>query len=402
MYDKEIKDNILEALKRNLLFGNDIIVDDFFRVKLVNDDKIQLVSFVYTQKDFETYIKNNNNQLCIPEWVDCIDKNCFKSLELFSSCLFLSNDKFRFGIKFPDNIKEVSSSIFFNWKNKFSWVIAKYISGEEDLLSKLYVHYLNYVYLPSFEVNSYNLTKYNGIHSFLYTSNKNLRVYFKNYQGTLGSLAILYSNKNNIFKRYCDIISFCVLNEFNEDGICIRGKSNLFKEIYGLSLVDDSNEFNLHGVDIELSYIPTWTYGFEDYDISDRGKLSLANGNFIMDKSISLLSVNCFKMSNKVQDKTGVLNIELSPVLKEIKKYSFKDLYCLEGVTIINRPILEDKCFCDCKNLKYLNFVNYSLNDFNINSIYNCNESVIINLSDWSGTIEEYKKLNGSMVGVGL
>lgn len=397
MCNKDIRENILETLNRNLLFGNDVIVDDFFCVNLLNDNKIQLVSFVVTNEiKFKNFIKRNNYRLDIPEWVDSIDKNAMKSLEDFSRTMYYNG--FKFGIKFPDNMKQIPSNLMSSYMNRFKFIIGKNICEDYDLISELSIEFYDYIYLPNFEVTEVNLSKYSGIHNFLFSSNRSLRVYFKNYQGTLGSLAVLYNKLKikNYSQRFLNIVSECVRQEYNVNGECICEKSNVYKDIYGICLKDTVDNGSMKivwqpGVDIELSYIPTWSSSFENYELSDKGKLLLSTGNFKMDKSVTLLSSNCFNIDKEIQTRIGILNIELSPMLKKIDKYSFKDLYCLEGLTVVNKPQLEVMWLYNCPNLKYLNLLSYTDMEFNINTIYKCNESAILNLQNWSGTVKEYR-----------
>lgn len=389
---EDIRENIIEVLDRNLLFGNDVIIDDFFCINLLNN-KINLVSIVTTDdKKLIDVIKKNNYILEIPEWIDSIDKNALASLNELSREMF--NYKMKFGLKFPDKLEEIPSKLLSSPISRTRFIIGKNICRESDFISESYVDYYDYIYLPNFEITKDSL-KINCLHHLLYSSNRKLRVYFKNYQGTLGSLSVLYhkSSIKDYSQRALNIVSELVKQEFEENGECVCGKSTLYRDIYGLCLKDtiETKKVWKIGVDIELLFIPTWSSSYEDYEISEKGKLLLSTGNFNMEKSVSLLSPTCFNLSEDVQNRIGTLNIELSPMLKKIEKYSFKNLYCLEGLTIVNKAELEDMWLYNCNNLKCLNLLSYKYMEFNINTISGCNESAILNLLDWSGTIKEYK-----------
>lgn len=383
------RDEIIEALGKALLLDVECVIDDVYVIRLIDDNKIELVDLKVSEEVYK-YLRKNHMTFKFPECIDIFAESCLNKLPIIVQSYFHQNYcynyKVGFYFKFPSHLTELQTNMFIKFGLYDFEHITIYGFLADNIVKTNILNMslpdLRCIYFPSVNI-------WSNREDFLLFMKKDCKLYFKDFIGTLGAL-LMYNRCE--YKDYLDMISKCVKKQFLDNEYYNDSSEYIHNEIFGISLTKwNKNQGFNPGVNIVLLYITGLTL-YSETEVSNVGKEMLSSGIIKIDDFITEIDNHCFRISNETQDTLCNLSIELPKMLKHLVHFTFKNLKILKTLTIKGTPFICDTCLCGCDNLECINSNDYSFENFNTKGFI-CDDSVKLNLLDWSGTIGEFKKL---------
>lgn len=389
------RDEIIDALGKALLLDIECVIDDVYVIRLRDDNKIELVDLKVSEKVYK-YLRKNHMTFEFPECIDIFAESCLNKLPIIVSSYFYQNYcynyKIGFYFKFPSHLTELYTSMFSDFGlYDYEHVTVYGFLGENiiktNILNTL-LYDLKCVYFPSMNILNYK----KNVFGYINDIGKDCMVYFKDFIGTMGTLLIYDEFRDSEYKESLNVISKCIENQFLNNQYYSQNCEYVYNEIFGIGLYEHNTSKSYNpGVNITLLYIPGLTLD-SDTEMSNAVKEMLNSGIIKVDNFINEIDNFCFRIPSTVQNKLNNLSIELPRVLQKLEFYTFKNLKILKTLTIQGTPIICRHCVYGCDNLESINCKDYTFDTLNVNGFI-CNDSVKLNLLDWSGTIGEFKKL---------
>lgn len=391
------RDEIIEVLGKSLLLGIECVIDDIYIIRLSGDNQIELVDLKVTEEVYK-YLRSHHMTFEFPECIDIFADSCLEKLPKIVQSYFNQNYninyKIGFYFKFPSHLTQLYTHMFIDFGlYNFEHVTIHGLLAENIVRTNILNTLLNdikCIYLPSMDI-LYNKRGF-GYVNFM---EKDCIIYFKDFIGTIGTFLLYdkFKDSENEYNKYLNIVSKCVKKQFLDNKYCHYFYEYIYNEIFSISLCkyDTNKEFN-PGVNITLLSIVGITSDSDSDKVSNISKEIFSSGILKIDDFISEIDNHCFHILDETQDKLGELNIELPKMLQKLDSYTFKNLKILKTLTIKGTPYISKVCLCGCDNLECINSKDYSFEKFDARKFI-CNDSVKLNLLDWSGTIGEFKNL---------